>query len=157
MSIDLPQIVVESRVDDVIDLGSMVLLTERSLWQAFAYLDLPLTNWIARKEISSAEGPIVHLYLEGDGGSNGTLADDLHDALIETMDDYRTSFGITQRQSGAGHASRGRHIHSLYGTKRAGRRGARPSEAATHAAERRRSWLAAGARAGPLETATREP
>ncbi len=97
LGIHLPQIVVESRVDDVIDLGSMVLLTERSIWQAFAYLDLPLANWVARKEISP-EGPIVHLYVEGDGGSNGTLADDLHCALVETIDDYRTSFGITHEK-----------------------------------------------------------
>jgi hypothetical protein len=95
LSIHLPQIVVESRVDDLIDLGSMVLLTERSLWQAFAYLDLPVANWVARKE-TPAEGPIVHLYVEADDRANDVLAADLHGGLMDTLEDYRTSFGITR-------------------------------------------------------------
>ncbi len=97
LDIKLPQIVVESRADDLIDLGSMVMLTERSLWQAFAHLDLPMTDWIARKEVSPAEGPVVHVYLESANGSRSNLATDLHGALIDTMDDYKTTFGITGR------------------------------------------------------------
>ncbi len=97
LDIRLPQIVVESRADDVIDLGSMVMLTERSLWQAFAHLDLPMTDWVARKELSEDEGPLVNVYIESANGRYAKLASELHGALIETMDDYKTSFGITQR------------------------------------------------------------
>lgn len=96
LGIHLPQIVVESRADDLIDLGSMVWLTERSLWQAFAHLDLRMTDWVARKEVSPEEGPLVRVYIERDGTQDG-LASDLHSALIETMEDYRTTFGITQQ------------------------------------------------------------
>jgi hypothetical protein len=94
LGIHLPQIVVESRADDLIDLGSMVLLTERSLWQAFAHLDLQTTDWVARKEILPAEGPVVRIFIESNGHSRD-LAQDLHSALIETSDDYKTAFGIT--------------------------------------------------------------
>jgi hypothetical protein len=94
LGIHLPQIVVESRADDLIDLGSMVLLTERSLWQAFAHLDLQTTDWVARKEILPAEGPVVRIFIESNGHSHD-LAQDLHGALIETSDDYKTAFGIT--------------------------------------------------------------
>ena len=68
LGIDLPQIVVESRVDDLISLGSMVWLTERSLWQAFGYLDLHITDWVACKELSPTEGPLVRLYVESSNG-----------------------------------------------------------------------------------------
>jgi hypothetical protein len=94
LGINLPQIVVESRVDDLISLGSMVWLTERSLWQAFGYLDAHITDWVARKELTPTEGPVVRLYVEANGRT-GRLSEDLHSALMETMDDYRTTFGIT--------------------------------------------------------------
>ncbi|MGE5601447.1 MAG: GH3 auxin-responsive promoter family protein [Nitrososphaerales archaeon] len=97
LGIHLPEIVVESRVDDLIDLGSMVMLTERSLWQAFAYLDLPMSDWVARKETSQIEGPLIHLYIESENGRCDNLRSDLHGALVDTMDDYRTTFGITQQ------------------------------------------------------------
>ncbi len=97
LDIKLPQIVVESRADDLIDLGSMVMLTERSLWQAFGHIDVLTTDWIARKEVSDSEGPLVNVYIESANGDRAHLATDLHGALIETMDDYRTTFGITGR------------------------------------------------------------
>jgi hypothetical protein len=94
LGIDLPQIVVESRVDDLIDLGSMVRLTERSLWAALARLDVQSTNWVAGKDASESEGPLVRIYIEGEEGQYGDLATDLHVALMDTMEDYRTTFGI---------------------------------------------------------------
>jgi len=97
LGIDLPQIVVESRADDLIDLSSMVWLTERSLWQAIGHLDIPLTAWVARKEIHSSEGPVVHLYIENVPGRPEALAEALHGSLIDIMEDYRTYFGITGR------------------------------------------------------------
>jgi hypothetical protein len=97
LDIDLPQIVVESRADDLIDLSSLVWLTERSLWQAFGALNLPYTEWVARKEIWPDEGPVVHLYTENGHDSGGDLAGELHEALIETMDDYRTFADIMKR------------------------------------------------------------
>lgn len=95
--IDLPQMVVESRADDLIDLSSLVWLTERSLWQAFGTLDLPYTEWIARKEIGPDQGPVVHLYLENGRDNSDELAKNMHEALIESMDDYRTYAGMMER------------------------------------------------------------
>ena len=95
LGIHLPQIVVESRADDLIDLSSMVWLTERSLWQAFGYLELESTNWVARKEVTSDQQPIVHIYIEEDGRINGRMANDIHEALVETMPDYKMYFEMT--------------------------------------------------------------
>ena len=97
VGIDLPQIVVESRADDLIDLSSLVWLTERSIWQAFGKLDLPYTNWVARKEISPTDGPVVHIYLEDGTHDTRPLADALHGALLETMEDYATYHRIMGR------------------------------------------------------------
>lgn len=97
LGINLPQIVVESRADDLIDLSSLVWLTERSLWQAFGVLDLPYTEWVARKEIWEDEGPIVHLYIENGTENASHLSQLAHEALIETMDDYRTFADMMKR------------------------------------------------------------
>jgi hypothetical protein len=94
LGIDLPQLVVESRADDLIDLGSMVLLIERSLWQAFCHLELQCTNWVARKEVTAHQQPVVHIYIE-EASRNGRLATDLHEALVETMADYKMYFEMT--------------------------------------------------------------
>jgi hypothetical protein len=67
------------------------------LWQAFGVLNLPYTEWIARKEIWPDEGPVVHLYTENGHDTTGNLAQELHEALIETMDDYRTFADIMKR------------------------------------------------------------
>ena len=49
LGIALPQIRVESRADSTINLGSMVVLTERAIWNALTLLDLGLTNWTAEE------------------------------------------------------------------------------------------------------------
>ena len=89
LSIDLPQIRVESRVDGRINLGSMVVLTERALWDAFGRLNLDLMNWVARKEKDdSRREPILHLYIENSRLDPGRFRVDFHEALIETHDEY---------------------------------------------------------------------
>jgi hypothetical protein len=89
MNIKLPQIRVESRADNVINLGSMVVLSERALWQAIGQLDLGTVNWSARKEYGSDHGePTIRFYIEGENIKPVTLATELHEALIETHEDY---------------------------------------------------------------------
>lgn len=90
LDIDLPQIVVESRADDLINLGSLVWITERSLWQAFGALDLHMTDWVACKETTAQNEPVLHLYMENGHYREGELADAIHGALRQTMDDYKT-------------------------------------------------------------------
>jgi hypothetical protein len=38
---------------------------------------------------------VVRIYIESDNGHFKSLAQDLHGALIETSEDYKTAFGIT--------------------------------------------------------------
>jgi hypothetical protein len=59
----LPQMHFYSRADDVIDLGSMVRLTERDIWEAIEATGLQYEDWTARKEINS-EDVSLHIYLE---------------------------------------------------------------------------------------------
>lgn len=94
--IQLPQIVMESRVDDIIDMASLVLLTERSVWQAIGALNLPTMDWILRKEYDGGE-PFLHLYIEGKNVVTDGLADALHQSLIDTMEDYATFATIMKR------------------------------------------------------------
>lgn len=94
--IQLPQIVMESRVDDIIDMASLVLLTERSVWQAIGALNLPAMDWILRKEYDGGE-PFLHLYIEGKNVATDGLADALHQSLIDTMEDYATFATIMKR------------------------------------------------------------
>jgi hypothetical protein len=89
LGINLPQIVMESRADDTINLGSMVVLTERSIWDAIGHGDLKFVDWIARKESDSDSSlPFLALYAELDGVNPTQLSTSLHEALIETNEEY---------------------------------------------------------------------
>jgi hypothetical protein len=93
--INLPQIVVESRVDDVINLGSMVLLTERTIWQAISVMNLGTVNWIARKQYNEDHGgPTLHVYIEGAQKDASQVETELDEALIETHEEYASFHAI---------------------------------------------------------------
>ena len=62
LGIDIPQMAFERRVDDLIDLGGYVRVTERTVWQAIENTSIPYEDWTVRKEVG--ERPILHLYLE---------------------------------------------------------------------------------------------
>lgn len=59
----LPQLRFYSRADDVIDLGNLVRLTERDIWEAIEASGAKYQDWIARKEFNS-EDVSLHIYLE---------------------------------------------------------------------------------------------
>ncbi len=95
LGIDLPQMVMESRADDVIDLGSLVLLTERAIWQGIGRLDLSLVDWTARKEyVSEEKDAVIHMCVEGEDLKSEKLATELHSALVECVEDYATYYDI---------------------------------------------------------------
>ena len=97
LGIDLPQMVMESRADEVIDMGSLVLLTERDMWHAWGTLDLPMMNWTARKEyVPPDHSPFVHMYVEGDDFEPEGLAMAFHKALTECSEDYATFRAIME-------------------------------------------------------------
>ena len=97
LGIALPQIRVESRADSTISLGSMVVLTERAIWNALTLLDLGLTNWTARKEYDhTRKDPVLHLYIENTHLGPERFRADLNDALIETHEEYASFNGIME-------------------------------------------------------------
>jgi hypothetical protein len=61
LDIQLPQMMPEGRVDDLIDL-SFIRLNERIIWQALENTGIQYKEWIARKEIEDT--PKLHLYIE---------------------------------------------------------------------------------------------
>ena len=95
LGIQLPQIVVESRVDGVISLGSMATFTERSLWTAMGALNVGTVNWTARKEYSSEHSePVLHLLIEGAGLEPERFRSEFHEALIETDKEYAGYYDV---------------------------------------------------------------
>jgi hypothetical protein len=59
----LPQLRFYSRADDVIDLGNLVRLTEKDIWNAIEATGKKYQDWTARKEFNSNE-VTLHIYLE---------------------------------------------------------------------------------------------
>ena len=59
----LPQMRFYSRLDDIIDLGSFLRLTERNIWKTIEATGLVYRDWVARKEITKSY-PTLHLYVE---------------------------------------------------------------------------------------------
>lgn len=61
--IRLPQIVFESRADDIIDIAGFTRLDERTFWQAIANTKVKHVDWIIRRE-SEKKKPVIRLYIE---------------------------------------------------------------------------------------------
>jgi hypothetical protein len=61
LGINLPQITLEGRTDDLIDLG-FIRLNERVIWEALEKTGILYKDWTALKEIDN--NPQLHLYLE---------------------------------------------------------------------------------------------
>jgi len=67
LNIELPQMEFEGRMDDVIDIGGFVRLTEKVIWQAVSNTAIPYVDWVARKEHKADKAFLhVHLELKGD-------------------------------------------------------------------------------------------
>ena len=63
LNIELPQMEFVGRMDDVIDIGGFVRLTEKVIWQAISNTAIPYVDWVARKEQKAGKS-ILHVYLE---------------------------------------------------------------------------------------------
>jgi hypothetical protein len=59
----LPQLRFYSRADDVIDLGNLVRLTEKDIWEAIEATGVKYQDWIARKVFNSDKVKL-HIHLE---------------------------------------------------------------------------------------------
>jgi hypothetical protein len=91
LNINLPQIVYEDRIDDVIDLAGFTRINERTIWETLKEAGITHGNWIACKSFSQGH-PIVQLYLEmpspQDSKQQRTMEDKIHQALCLVDADY---------------------------------------------------------------------
>jgi hypothetical protein len=60
---ELPQLKFYSRVDDILDLGGFVRLTERDIWTTIEEAGIPYRDWVVRKELDE-NSPRLHIYIE---------------------------------------------------------------------------------------------
>jgi len=69
--ITIPQMTFEGRVDDIIDIGGFIRLTEKVIWQAVENTRIPYVDWTASKV--TAEGKsLLHLHVELKEGCDAT-------------------------------------------------------------------------------------
>ena len=61
--IRLPQVVFDSRADDLIDISGFARLDEKTIWQAIANTGIKYEDWSVRKEYEQNK-PVLHLYIE---------------------------------------------------------------------------------------------
>jgi hypothetical protein len=91
LGIDIPQMVFESRADDLIDITGFGRLTEKIVWQAIENTNIPYNDWTARKEVIN-EKPMVQIYLELKDNyiaSERGVATAVYEQLIRLDDEYR--------------------------------------------------------------------
>ncbi len=87
--IRLPQIMFDSRADDLIDIGGFPRLDERTIWQAIANAKIKYEDWTARKEYEQNE-PVLRLYLElKEEREAGELEALIHQELVNINRDYK--------------------------------------------------------------------
>jgi len=61
--VNLPQMVFDSRANDIIDIAQFTRIDEKEVWQAISNTGIKYVDWTIRKE--STEGkPFLHLYIE---------------------------------------------------------------------------------------------
>ena len=90
LGIGIPQMVFESRVDDLIDITGFGRLTEKIVWQAIESTSIPYTDWTARKEVIEGK-PMLHLYLELKDNyiaSERGVATAVYEQLVKLDDEY---------------------------------------------------------------------
>jgi len=89
VGIKLPQMVFDSRADDLIDIAGFPRLDEKTIWQAIANTGIKYGDWSARKEYEQNK-PIVHLYIElKQEIETMDLEKLIHQELVNIHPDYR--------------------------------------------------------------------
>jgi hypothetical protein len=63
IGLQLPQLMVSSRIDDVIDIAGFTRLTEKTVWSAVEGSGVRYVDWVVAKEFKNDQ-PVLHLYLE---------------------------------------------------------------------------------------------
>lgn len=87
--IKIPQMVFESRADDLIDISSFTRLDEKTVWQAIVNTGVKYEDWTIRKEFEQ-DKPILHLYVElKEPVAADQLAKSIHQQLLSINSEYR--------------------------------------------------------------------
>jgi len=87
--IKIPQMIFESRADDLIDIGSFTRLDEKTIWQAIVNTGMKCEDWTVRKEYEQDKA-ILHLYIEmKEVVEADQLAKSVHQQLVSINSDYR--------------------------------------------------------------------
>ena len=85
----LPQFTFESRADDLLDIAGFTRISEKTIIQALANINLNYEDWSIRKEINGKEVNL-HLYIEMNGNhSHQDVAATLHNTLTALDPGYR--------------------------------------------------------------------
>jgi hypothetical protein len=87
--IKLPQMVFESRADDLIDIAGFTRLDEKTIWQAIANSGVKFEDWTIRKEYRQQQS-FLHLYIELRGQTEAeSFGNVLHENLVAVNPQYR--------------------------------------------------------------------
>ncbi|MFC1870509.1 GH3 auxin-responsive promoter family protein [Chloroflexota bacterium] len=86
--IQTPQMMFETRCDDIIDIAGFTRIDERNIWQAIANTGVNYADWTIRKEYEEGKS-ILHLYIETKEviGSD-ELRHLIHEELRHVSEDY---------------------------------------------------------------------
>jgi len=84
--INLPQMMFETRADELIDIAGFTRISEKTVAQALANAGLDYEDWIIRKELNQGK-PVLHLYIELNNNNHhqsADLASVFHNELMHT-------------------------------------------------------------------------
>lgn len=96
--ISLPQMVFETRADDLIDIAGFTRLSEKTVMKAIANSGIEYEDWIIRKEIINGK-PTLHLYIELTFGIwDIDMAQRIHDELMKTDPGYHDLITLMETQ-----------------------------------------------------------
>jgi len=96
VGIHLPQMLFYSRSNDLIDLGGLARLTERTIWHAIANAGIPYTDWVARKEYEGKD-IVLHLYIEPKGEGQFDL-EEIRDRIEHNLRGLDHEYADLKRQ-----------------------------------------------------------
>lgn len=87
--VNLPQIMIQGRTSETIDLAGLAELDEKTIWQAITGTGIKFVDWTARKEYSDNKG-YLHFYIELKENRDTTTIETLIDKQLKRVDvDYQ--------------------------------------------------------------------
>ena len=90
LGIHMPQMAFVGRVDDIIDIGGFIRLTEKVIWQAVENTNIPYVDWTASKETVDGRS-VLHLYVElkeGYAANEQQLASRVYQEIVNLEDGF---------------------------------------------------------------------